>query len=60
MSYIAVALRKEVKERAKSRCEYCQLPEAYAYHEHEIDHIYAEKHGGQTDSSNLCLACADL
>lgn len=59
MRYISVALRDEVITRAKSCCEYCQLPEKYAYFAHEIDHIYAEKHGGETVSSNLCLACAD-
>ena len=26
---------------------------------HEIDHIYAEKHGGETVLDNLCLACTD-
>lgn len=24
---------------------------------HEVDHVIAEKHGGQTDTSNLALAC---
>ena len=24
---------------------------------HEIDHVIAEKHGGQTDKDNLALAC---
>ena len=24
---------------------------------HEVDHIYAEKHGGQTNENNLCLSC---
>ncbi len=26
---------------------------------YEIDHIYAEKHGGETDEINLCLSCVD-
>ena len=24
---------------------------------HEMDHVYAEKHGGTTTFENLCLAC---
>jgi hypothetical protein len=59
MTYIPEALRKMVKQRAKSRCEYCLLRENNAYFAHEIDHIYAEKHGGDTVEDNLCLACAD-
>ena len=58
MTYISVALREEVTKRAKSCCEYCLLPEKYSYFSHEIDHIYAEKHGGETVSFNLCVACA--
>jgi hypothetical protein len=48
-----------VAERAKSHCEYCRWPESAAYFAHEIDHIYAEKHGGDTVQTNLCLACYD-
>jgi hypothetical protein len=59
MTYIPEALRQQVAERAKVRCEYCRLHEDHAYFTHEIDHIYAEKHGGNTVEKNLCLACAD-
>lgn len=59
MTYIPDALRKIVSERAESRCEYCRLHQDNAYFTHEIDHIYAEKHGGETVESNLCLACSD-
>lgn len=57
MTYIPDDLRLQVRERAKNRCEYCLMPEGYAFHAHEIDHIYAEKHGGETIESNLCLSC---
>ncbi len=57
MTYIPDALRQQVTERAGMRCEYCRLHEKYAYYAHEIDHIYAEKHGGETAEANLCLAC---
>jgi HNH endonuclease len=58
-TYIPEALRREVVERGQIRCEYCRLLEMDSYYSHEIDHIYAEKHGGITESANLCLACAD-
>src|SRR5437763_1342806 len=46
-----------VWQRALSRCEYCQLPQACSYFSFEIDHIIPKKHGGQTVPENLCLAC---
>jgi hypothetical protein len=51
------ALRLLVEERAKHRCEYCLFPESFAGHRHEPDHIIPVQHGGQTDASNLALAC---
>ena len=59
MTFISEKLRRQTRDRAKSHCEYCQLHEGYSYFPHEIDHIYAEKHGGETVLGNLCLACAD-
>jgi len=56
---ISVALRREVRERADERCEYCLLPESQAFFPHEIDHLIALKHGGKTTSANLALACFD-
>jgi 5-methylcytosine-specific restriction endonuclease McrA len=50
-------LRDQVRQRAKSRCEYCQLPQTCTVLPHEIDHILAQKHG-QTSLENLRLACA--
>lgn len=58
MTYIAEALRRQTEIRANHRCEYCHLREENSYFTHEIDHIYAEKHGGTTESDNLCLACS--
>ena len=43
--------------RARSRCEYCQLPQAFSLFSFEIDHIIAKKHGGATVPENLALAC---
>ena len=57
MTYIPAALRREVVERAGSRCEYCLLSAAVAFFPHEVDHVIAEKHGGATELDNLALAC---
>jgi hypothetical protein len=57
MTYIAAELRRLVRQRAANRCEYCLVPDDDGFMPHEVDHIYAEKHGGQTIESNLCLSC---
>ena len=54
---ISLILRQQVMQRALERCEYCHLPENAGFASHEIDHIIAQKHGGQTVLSNLALSC---
>lgn len=49
--------RELVWRRARSRCEYCQMPQQFDPLLFEIDHIIAEKHLGPTKPSNLALAC---
>jgi len=56
---LLASLRREVRERAGERCEYCLLAESQAVLPHEPDHLIALKHGGQTTSENLALACFD-
>jgi 5-methylcytosine-specific restriction endonuclease McrA len=56
-TYVSAALRRLVRERAGGRCEYCLIPETLTFATHWVDHIVAEKHGGQTHDSNLALAC---
>lgn len=56
---IAAALRRQVRERAKDRCEYCLLAEVQAFFPHEPDHVISQKHGGRTVLENLALACFD-
>ncbi|OKH38751.1 HNH endonuclease [[Phormidium ambiguum] IAM M-71] len=56
-TYISAALRRLVRERANYACEYCLIPEMAVLVPHEVDHVIAEKHGGQTDETNLALAC---
>jgi len=51
------ALREQVWQRAEARCEYCRMPQQFADAPHEIDHIIAEKHRGQSVLDNLALAC---
>lgn len=55
MTHIPDALRREITIRGRSRCEYCRLHEDDAYFTHEIDHIYAEKHGGPTVADRVRL-----
>ncbi len=56
-TYINVALRKLVYERAGGCCEYCLIPDVATFAPCEIDHIIAEKHGGLTEAENLAFAC---
>src|SRR5258707_15188824 len=51
------ALTRLVWKRAKSCCEYCQMPQAADDAIFQIDHIVARKHVGPTVASNLCLSC---
>ncbi len=57
MAHIAARLREEVRARSGRRCEYCLEPEDLAFARHQIDHVIAEKHGGETVLENLALCC---
>jgi len=59
ITYISPQLRRAVTERAGDCCEYCRISQSDQFFVFEIDHIIAEKHGGQTLSENLCLSCPD-
>ncbi len=59
MTYISDSLRQQVITRANHRCEYCLIHQEDSLYVHEVDHIIAEKHRGETVSDNLCLACLD-
>ena len=56
-TYIPAQLRRIVVERSNGCCEYCLRPELFSFSSHEIDHVIAEKHGGQTTEGNLAIAC---
>ena len=50
-------LVRTVWRRAGNRCEYCLIPQSALPLPFQIDHVFVEKHGGQTVESNLALAC---
>jgi hypothetical protein len=52
-------MRREVRERANSCCEYCLLAEDDAYFPHEADHIISIKHRGRSVPENLAWSCFD-
>jgi hypothetical protein len=50
-------LLEAIGERARHRCEYCQMPQQQDETPYEIDHIIAKKHHGQSVLGNLALSC---
>jgi hypothetical protein len=50
-------LEREVRRRARDRCEYCHLPEWASEIKHVADHIIAQQHHGPTTDKNLALCC---
>jgi hypothetical protein len=50
-------LRRRVVERAGNCCEYCLLSQDLVASSHQVDHVIAEKHGGETAFDNLALSC---
>lgn len=50
-------LRREISNRARGRCEYCRLPEHCSVLSFDLEHVIAEKHGGETVLQNLAYAC---
>lgn len=57
ITHIPAALRRRIVKQADNRCEYCSLPAGMAFFPHEVDHVIAEKHSGQTEAENLAFAC---
>ena len=50
-------LRQRVLTRAENCCEYCLVDQAHAPDKLEVDHLISRKHGGQSVTENLALAC---
>ena len=55
--FIPLTMREVVINRASKYCEYCLIHQDFSIYSHEIDHIISLKHGGQTETDNLALAC---
>jgi HNH endonuclease len=51
-------IRKTVRERAKSRSEYCHLPDEFDELPFHIDHVIAMMHHGSDDMGNLAWCCS--
>ena len=58
MADFEAGARDFIRERANGFCEYCGISERFTLAVHEIDHVIAVKHGGQTIEENLALCCA--
>ncbi len=56
-THIPAAVRQAIRQRARLSCEYCRIPEAATFVGCQVDHVIAEKHGGQTVLDNLALSC---
>lgn len=50
-------LEELVWQRARQRCEYCQMSQEFDEPTFQIDHVIAASHGGPTQDFNLALAC---
>jgi len=50
--------RSLVKQRARQRCEYCQLAQEFSILPHQVDHVRATKHHGPNTMENTCFSCA--
>jgi hypothetical protein len=57
MTYLSVATRQRVRQRAGHRCEYCLSPQDYILGRLQVDHVIPVAKGGSAAKSNLCLAC---
>jgi hypothetical protein len=57
VSDIPDRLRSEAVARANGCCEYCLMPVEGQVAWFPIDHIIPRSGGGQTESSNLAMAC---
>jgi hypothetical protein len=51
------SLYNQVRQRAKSRCEYCHYPELLSSAPLSIDHLLPQSLGGSDEIDNLALAC---
>ncbi len=51
-------LRRLVETRSNGQCKYCLTPAKATLLAPQLDHIIAQKHGGETEVENLAMSCA--
>ncbi len=56
-TYLPAHIRRQVRERARGRCEYCRSQLAYSPDPFVVEHIVPLVHGGTNDLANLACAC---
>jgi hypothetical protein len=49
--------KRQVRERASNRCEYCLLPQEFHDLKFHIEHVVARQHREDDSIGNLALAC---
>lgn len=54
---VSPELRREIWERARGCCEYCQAEERFSPVSFHCEHIIAVQHGGESVAANLALSC---
>ena len=54
---VPLAVRRIVRERAHSLCEYCHANECWQIVRFTIDHVDPQSAGGSDAAENLALAC---
>ena len=57
MTRPSAEIRRQVVERARGCCEYCLVHQDLVASTHQVDHVIAEKHRGETTMDNLALSC---
>jgi hypothetical protein len=55
--YVAAALRRQVRMRARGLCEYCHCPASFTNAAFHCEHITPREAGGEMTLDNLAWAC---
>ncbi|WP_394833294.1 HNH endonuclease [Pendulispora rubella] len=55
--YVPLSLQRRVRDRARNRCEYCGISQAFQEATFHVDHVHPRSEEGPTEYENLALAC---